>query len=62
MIVRYAPKGTKKQGVCDGCKYLFKKAGADLCYYMELEGHSRLKVEYDNGGYKEDSCICYEKQ
>lgn len=62
MIVRHAPKGTKKAGVCNGCKYAFKKPGIELCYYMEMEGRSRLKVEYENGGYKEDSCVCYTKK
>ena len=55
----------KKESVCRGCKYHQKISGTmsipNLCRYMDMTGRSRLKVEYDNGGYKEDSCVCYEK-
>lgn len=55
----------KKESVCRGCKYHQKISGTmsinNLCRYMDMTGHSRLKVEYENGGYKEDSCVCYEK-
>lgn len=56
----------KKESVCNGCKYYQKVSGTmslyNICTYMDATGKSRLKVEYDNGGYKEDSCVCYEKE
>ena len=33
----------------------------NACDYAETTGHSRLKVEIKNGGYRKDSCPCYEK-
>jgi len=54
----------KDKAVCKGCKY--HMAGTTYpelkgyCSYMDKTGHSRLKTELENGGYKKDSCICYE--
>lgn len=54
----------KNAGVCNGCKYhITRTTYHDLkggCNYMNVTGHSRLVVEEKNGGYKDDSCICYE--
>lgn len=56
----------KNKAVCIGCKY--RMVGTTYCElkgacsYMEKTGHSRLKIERDNGGYKKDSCICYERK
>ena len=54
----------KNKGVCKGCKYhctntqnVYEK---DTCCYLIANGESRLVKEMNNGGYKEDSCICYE--
>ena len=53
----------KNKDVCIGCKY--RMAGTTYpelkgyCSYMDKTGHSRLKTERQNGGYKKDSCICY---
>lgn len=56
----------KKESVCSGCKYFQKVSGTmslyNICKYMDMTGRSRLKIEYENGGYKEDSCVCYEKK
>lgn len=54
----------KDPNVCKGCKHLtIRKSASDLkrcCDYMEHTGRSRLVIERENGGYKTDSCICYE--
>lgn len=54
----------KNPGVCKGCKYFLARTWApdlrNICNYIEVEGRSRLVVERENGGYKTDSCICYE--
>ena len=56
-------RGVKKQSVCKGCRYYIDKSPAKgQCGYMEATKQSRLKVELENGGYKEDSCVCYEKK
>ncbi len=56
----------KKPSVCKGCKYLVDKHTYSnfnqTCNYMEMTGHSRLKVELENGGFQVDSCVCYEKK
>lgn len=56
----------KKPSVCKGCKYRVEKhtyqSFNQTCNYIEVTGHSRLKVELENGGFKEDSCVCYEKK
>lgn len=66
MFKKYSKDGTKNPEVCKGCKYFQKRsetmATNNLCTYIDQTGHSRLKVEYDNGGYKTDSCVCYEKK
>ena len=53
----------KKATVCKGCKYLITHCSYGMfkgtCSYMDKTGHSRLVVEIENGGYQEDSCICY---
>ena len=55
----------KSMDVCSGCKYLAKRcdipAFNNTCDYLTITGHSRLKAENENGGYKKDSCVCYEK-
>lgn len=65
MRTNYSSKGTKKKSVCKGCKYHQKRSDTmsinNICRYMDMTGKSRLKIEYEIGGYKEDSCICYEK-
>ena len=52
----------KEKGVCNGCKYHLAKFEnlKDLCNYCEMTGRSRLVIERENGGYKKESCICYE--
>jgi hypothetical protein len=56
----------KDKGVCDGCKYHIVKDRSlsrqfdDTCQYLDVEGKSRLMVEMNNGGYRTDSCCCYE--
>lgn len=59
-------KGVKKAGVCKGCTYSIERDTSttvrNTCGYMAKTGHSRLKVELENGGYKQDSCVCYEKK
>lgn len=53
----------KKPSVCKGCKYRMGRQNSDLkdvCNYIEITGRSRLVIERENGGYKTDSCICYE--
>lgn len=54
----------KNPGVCKGCKhYVSRQWTTDLkryCNYLEHTGQSRLVIERENGGYKTDSCICYE--
>lgn len=59
-------KGVKKAGVCKGCKYYIEKSTTisvrGICGYMDATGSSRLKVELESGGYKSDSCVCYEKK
>ena len=54
----------KNENVCTGCKYLIKNECSpnfkNLCNYSGATGHSRLSVERQNGGYKEDSCPCYD--
>lgn len=56
---------SKNPGVCKGCKYHISKgtynAFDDSCDYVTLTGHSRLVVELEHGGFKTDSCVCYEK-
>ena len=56
----------KKTSVCKGCEYHKEYYPhmnlRNTCSYMDKTGHSRLKVELDNGGYQTDSCICYEKR
>lgn len=54
----------KNKGVCKGCKY-FKEhdnilALRNICEYAEKTGCSRLKIEQENGGYRKDSCVCYD--
>ena len=65
MRTNYSKEGTKNPEVCKGCRYHQKRSDTmsinNLCRYMDVTGQSRLKVEYDNGGYKEDSCVFYEK-
>ena len=55
----------KNKDVCIGCKYHVKTCTKvvfkNICDYAEMTGKSRLVKEMQNGGYKEDSCICYEK-
>ena len=55
----------KKNGVCKGCKHRVTKSWCaaafnNTCNYLENTGKSRLVIERENGGYKTDSCICYE--
>lgn len=52
----------KKAGVCRGCVYYKNHVNSKMCDYLSMEGHSRLIVERENGGYKTDSCICYKKE
>lgn len=53
----------KNEGVCDGCKYHntynTETSAGYGCSYLEKEGSSRLVIEMKNGGYKQNSCICY---
>ena len=55
----------KDSGVCIGCKYHVERGEYsdfdDTCDYITMTGHSRIVVEMENGGIKNDSCICYEK-
>jgi len=55
----------KDSKVCNGCKYSVKKnyyhSFDNSCEYCLVNGHSRTSVERKNGGYKTDSCVCYEK-
>jgi hypothetical protein len=55
----------KDKGVCDGCKYRVTIAAnvflKNTCDYSGVTGKSRLVKEIENGGYKTDSCICYDK-
>lgn len=53
--------GIKPENVCKGCKYGKKFREYTICNYSEMEGHSRLLVEQNNGGYRTDTCICYKK-
>ena len=59
-------KGVKKASVCKGCKYLINhhtySSFNNTCDYMTQTGQSRLKIEMKNGGFKTDSCVCYEKK
>ena len=54
----------KKKSVCKGCKYKINKCQYsvfnDTCDYLSQTGHSRIVVEMEHGGVKEDSCVCYE--
>ena len=55
----------KNEGVCAGCKYVAYPATSHSCFksvcnYSADKGQSRLVVERQNGGYKTDSCVCYE--
>lgn len=54
----------KNKSVCKGCKYHVNKSSTpffnNTCDYMGQTGKSRLVVEMQNGGAKQDSCICYE--
>lgn len=53
----------KNPKVCKGCKYRMRAQSGEfknVCNYIEITGRSRLVVERENGGYKTDSCICYE--
>lgn len=56
----------KNKAVCIGCKYHMAGTTYPLlkgaCGYMDKTARSRLKAERDNGGYKNDSCICYEEK
>jgi hypothetical protein len=55
----------KNRKVCRGCKYHVAKSYSQpyngTCNYCLAEGRSRLMIERKNGGYKTDSCVCYEK-
>jgi len=56
----------KKKSVCNGCKYLIPSNYTyselqNACDYAEMTGKSRLMIEMENGGYRKDSCPCYEK-
>jgi len=56
----------KDKGVCDGCKYLIPSNYGytelqSACDYAEMTGKSRLVIELKNGGYRSDSCPCYDK-
>lgn len=48
--------------VCKGCKYYMSetRGNKSFCNFMTMAGRSRLVIEENNGGYKEDSCICFE--
>lgn len=54
----------KNIGVCKGCRHRATQswiaALKNTCNYLENTGKSRLVIERENGGYKTDSCICYE--
>lgn len=54
----------KNKSVCKGCKYYLKKSSTpffnNTCNYIGKTGRSRLVVEMQNGGVKQDSCICFE--
>ena len=54
----------KNKSVCKGCKYVRENTHDSLekhtCIYCIVNGKSRLLIEQKNGGYKKDSCICYE--
>lgn len=54
----------KNKGVCKGCKYhtTARRESDNRCDYLAMTGRSRLLVEERNGGYKEDSCVCYESR
>lgn len=54
----------KKSKVCKGCKYLLTGKTSPMqgcCDYLSVTGKSRLMYERKHGGYKVDSCVCYEK-
>lgn len=66
MPKQYSRKGLKKAGVCKDCKYYIKYSPTTslygICDYLEQTGGSRLVKEYENGGYQEDSCVCFKKK
>ena len=55
----------KNKDVCIGCKYHAGPKNSTLldgtCEYLDKTGKSRLAMEKQNGGYRKDSCICYER-
>lgn len=51
----------KKAGVCKGCKYYLRFQGNNICDYASQTGRCRLLVEKENGGYRTDMCVCFEK-
>lgn len=60
------PRTVKEDHVCKGCMYAIPQNFTDCdlrgtCDYARMTGHSRLKIEMENGGYRTDSCPCYEK-
>ena len=56
----------KNVEICKGCKYFVRNEGLvnlqNTCNYLSMTGKSRYIKEEECGGYKEDSCICYEKK
>lgn len=56
----------KDSSVCVGCKYRMSDKStpylSGTCNYLEVNNRSRLMIEKANGGYKTDSCICYERK
>lgn len=55
----------KNEEVCIGCKYHVIKGEFfvfnNTCDYCSETGRSRLKKEQEAGGYRKDSCVCYEE-
>lgn len=51
----------KDTKVCKGCRYYMAEGMGEksFCNFLTMTGKSRLVLEEKNGGYKEDSCICY---
>ena len=54
----------KNENVCKGCRYYIKQGEYrnldNTCNYAIETGRSRLKIEEASGGYREDSCVCYD--
>ena len=52
----------KDKGVCEGCMYHKSLRDTPMlgmfCDFAEMTGRSRMIIEQNNGGIKQDGCIC----